>query len=111
MISAGPAAQPSRNPGQKILENVPACSTMSGASAHRLGGGACSKLSSRYAKASRIRKPYRRASATSSCRRGGGIDNPPRFWEGGGGERDFRPQPSGRGSGETSPPRPPASPG
>ena len=40
--SAGPAAQPIRNPGEKILENVPACSTTSGASDHRLGGGAAS---------------------------------------------------------------------
>ena len=40
MISSGPAAQPSRTPGKKILENVPACSTMSGATDHRLAGGA-----------------------------------------------------------------------
>ena len=38
MTSAGPAAQPIRNPA-RILGEVPACSTTSGASDHRLGGG------------------------------------------------------------------------
>ena len=70
-------------PGQKILENVPACSTTSGAIDHRLGGGARVKPSSEYATSSRIRKPYRRASATSSCRRGSLIVRPVGFWKSG----------------------------
>ena len=37
--SGGPAAQPSRTPGQKIFENVPACSTTSGPSDHSDGSG------------------------------------------------------------------------
>ena len=42
--SRGPTAQPSRMPGQKILENVPAWTTTSGASDH---SEAPSKVSSR----------------------------------------------------------------
>ena len=44
---AGPAAQPIRKPGEKILEKVPAWSTTSGACVHRLGGGGWPKPSSR----------------------------------------------------------------
>ena len=47
MTWCGPAAQPSRTPGKKILEQVPACSTTSGASDQRLGGGGAPKPSSR----------------------------------------------------------------
>jgi hypothetical protein len=45
--SGGPAAQPSRNPGQKTLENVPAWSTTSGASDHSEGSEVPSKDRSR----------------------------------------------------------------
>ena len=45
--SAGPTAQPSRTPGKKIFENVPACSTTSGASDHSDGSDVPSNDSSR----------------------------------------------------------------
>ena len=41
------SAQPSRTPGKKLLENVPACSTTSGASDHSDGSDVPSKGSSR----------------------------------------------------------------
>ena len=46
-IEAGPTAQPSRKPGEKIFEKVPACSTTSGPSDHSDGSGSPSKASSR----------------------------------------------------------------
>ena len=45
--SAGPAAQPSRTPGQKTFENVPAWSTTSGPSDHSDGSESPPKDSSR----------------------------------------------------------------
>ncbi len=46
-IEAGPTAHPSRKPGEKIFEKVPACSTTSGPSDHSEGSGSPSKASSR----------------------------------------------------------------
>jgi hypothetical protein len=45
--SAGPTAQPSRTPGQKIFENVPAWTTTSGPSDHSDGSAPPSKDISR----------------------------------------------------------------
>jgi hypothetical protein len=47
ITSAGPTAQPSRTPGKKTFENVPAWTTTSGASDHSVGSDVPSKASSR----------------------------------------------------------------
>lgn len=74
MTSGGPAAQPSRTPGKKVLENVPICTTdplraTTGSDGAPHGRG--KKPSSRYATFSTISTPVAPAQFDGLCPAGG----------------------------------------